>query len=593
MVGLLIPLAVWILLSGLDDLFVDFVFCWEYLRVHVFLGDGLRWPSSADLDRWTHRRIAVFVPAWRESGVIGSMLRHNLSAVRYDNYDFFLGIYPNDPDTLQVVRNLQAEHSNLHVAFCPHDGPTSKADCLNWIYQRMLLFETENDARFDIVVTHDAEDLIHPEALSLINYFGRTHDMVQVPVLALPTPLRELVHGLYCDDFAEFQTKDIPVRQRLGGFIPSNGVGTGFSRTALERMAAAHNNRIFEPECLTEDYENGFRIHKLGGKQIFLPIHRMAGSFAATLEYFPRNFQAAVKQRTRWTMGISLQSWERHGWPSRQVYWFWRDRKGLVGNLVAPLSNVLFLIGLATLAASRRAGVPWVLNTPRAGAMRWLFFCTLAISVLHLSIRIACVARIYGLRFACGVPVRAVLGNWLNFVATVHAVGQYTLSKVRRQPLVWLKTEHMYPSRAALMVHKRRLGEILVAQGSIGWPLLEMALAHKPSRELLGQYLLRIGLIDESALYGALSTQQDLPFGLPDEHPVSPPATRSLPAAVVRKWKVLPFRVAAGELFLAGPDLPSEEMATDLRRFSRLNIRYHLITPGDYDRMAETYLPAA
>ena len=67
--------------------------------------------------------------------------------------------------------------------------------------------------RFDIVMTHDAEDLIHPESLRLINYFARTYDMVQMPVLALPTPAREWSHGLYCDDFAEFQSKDIPVRQ--------------------------------------------------------------------------------------------------------------------------------------------------------------------------------------------------------------------------------------------------------------------------------------------------------------------------------------------------------------------------------------------
>ena len=46
----------------------------------------------------------------------------------------------------------------------------------------------------------------------------------------------------------------------MGGFIPSNGVGAGYSRRALEMLAAAHSNRIFEPGCLTEDYENGFRV---------------------------------------------------------------------------------------------------------------------------------------------------------------------------------------------------------------------------------------------------------------------------------------------------------------------------------------------
>ena len=29
-------------------------------------------------------------------------------------------------------------------------------------------------------------------------------------------------------------------------------------------LADAYSNRIFEPACITEDYENGFRIKRLG-----------------------------------------------------------------------------------------------------------------------------------------------------------------------------------------------------------------------------------------------------------------------------------------------------------------------------------------
>ena len=57
--------------------------------------------------------------------------------------------------------------------------------------------------------------------------------MVQVPVLPLPTPFRELTHGIYCDDFAEYQSIDMPARQINRSFIPSNGVGTGYSREVL------------------------------------------------------------------------------------------------------------------------------------------------------------------------------------------------------------------------------------------------------------------------------------------------------------------------------------------------------------------------
>ena len=61
---------------------------------------------------------------------------------------------------------------------CPHDGPTSKADCLNWIYQGMLVYEEAHGIRFDVVVTHDAEDVIHAESLRWINYYISRYDMV-------------------------------------------------------------------------------------------------------------------------------------------------------------------------------------------------------------------------------------------------------------------------------------------------------------------------------------------------------------------------------------------------------------------------------
>jgi len=222
-VGLcLVPLALWILLNGLDDLVLDLACFWSWLAVRFSKGAQFRRPTEAELDAVPQKRIAIFVPLWNEHRVIQEMLEHNIAANRYRNYDF------------------------------------------------------------------------------------------------------------------SFQTKDLRARKVLGGFIPSCGVGTGFKREALEKLALAHFNRIFEPECLTEDYENGFRMHRLGCTQFVIPIFKTGNSFFATREYFPRKLRGAVRQRTRWIMGNALQSWQRHGWRDtrRQIYWFWRDRKCLVGNVV-------------------------------------------------------------------------------------------------------------------------------------------------------------------------------------------------------------------------------------------------------------------
>jgi len=201
----LVPLAVWILVSGLDDLFITL----------VFLVTGRKrfdWPTEQQLDKAPERRIAILVPLWKEHRVIGQMLDRNLAAIRYANYDVFVGVYPNDEATVRAVTDAAGRHPRVHLAMCPHDGPTSKGDCLNWIYRRMEMHEIRHEVRFEVVVTHDAEDLIHADALRLINWYSPAYDMVQVPVLPLATGLGEFTHGLYCDEFGEYQTKDIPVR---------------------------------------------------------------------------------------------------------------------------------------------------------------------------------------------------------------------------------------------------------------------------------------------------------------------------------------------------------------------------------------------
>ncbi len=405
----LAPLATWILINALDDLLLDIACLWRWAAARWFGRKGVAWPSDAELDGIPHRRIAVFLPLWREFRVIEHMLEHNIAANRYDRYDFFVGVYPNDPLTVAAVREASQRFSNVRLAMCPHDGPTSKADCLNWIYQRMLLDEEKSGRRFDIVVTHDAEDLIHPEALRLINYFSREYDMIQVPVLALPTPLREFTHGVYCDEFAEYQTKDIPARHVLGGFIPSNGVGTAFSRAALERLAESYWNRVFDPECLTEDYEAGFRVHQLGFRQLFVPIRTRGGSLMATREFFPRTLRTAVKQRTRWVTGIGLQSWERHKWKDTagQLYWFWRDRKNVPGNLLNPIANLVFIYGVVTWTWCSQTGRPWGLADAAPAHMAWVYAAMLSLQMFHMSVRAGCVPRPRSRCWACSRTVTA------------------------------------------------------------------------------------------------------------------------------------------------------------------------------------------
>jgi adsorption protein B len=433
-------LAAWILLSGLDDLFISIAFILSRHR-------RFAWPAASELDETPERRIAILVPLWHEAGVIGQMLERNLAAIRYGAYDIFAGVYPNDEPTLDAVYQVARRHPRLHLAVCSHDGPTSKGDCLNHAYRRMSEYEAAHSFRFEIVMMHDAEDLVHPDSLRLVNFFSRKYSMVQIPVLPLPREWAQFTHGNYCDEFAESQSKDIPVRQRLRGFLPSSGVGTGFARDALDRLGRERGGVIFNPESLTEDYDAGFCLHAMGCRQVFLPIRMERAEPVATREYFPSTFRTAVRQRSRWVAGIALQSWERHGWGAdwRQRYWLWRDRKGLAGNLLSPPANLLFLYGCFSYALAAWNGRPWGLATRIPPQLAAVYTFTLALSAAQIAMKIRWSARVYGWRFAAGVPLRMPWANLVNCAATAAALAQFAGARLTRRALVWRKTEHVYP----------------------------------------------------------------------------------------------------------------------------------------------------
>ena len=238
---------------------------------------------------------------------------------------------------------------------------------------------------------------------------------------------------------------------------------------------------------------------------------------------------------------------------------------------------------------SEITGRPWAFGM-RHPALQGLFSATFVLSGFQMGVRALCSRRIYGWRFAMGVPVRALVGNWLNCAATVRALALYGNAKLRGIPLVWIKTEHAYPNPAALDVEIRPLGQILVGSQFVMQADVDEALASKAAGERIGEYLVRRGKLSEAEVYLALSLQRNLPLAAPDASEISEPATRAVPAEVLRRWRVLPFRVVAGQLFVAGPELPSDEMTQDLQRFAKMEVRFHLVTPTDFEELARVYL---
>ncbi|MDX2266813.1 MAG: glycosyl transferase family protein [Bryobacter sp.] len=578
-------LALWMILSGLDDLWLDFSYLLR--RLHDGYGrlrqrpggtaNPYATPPTREELELPEQRIALWVPAWREAEVIAHMLQHNAAAIRYSNYHVFAGTYPNDDATLDVLRTLEDKYPQLHISLTPHPGPTSKADNLNWIYQTMCAVEERLGEPFDIVVIHDSEDLIHPEEFRWLNYFTRNYDFVQIPVLALPTPLYGFTHGIYCDEFAETQQKDLPTRNRLGGFSPSCGVGTGYRRTALAQLAEAEANRLFEPDSLTEDYMNGMRMHRLGLKQIYLPVFWQQGQPVATREYFPQKFSAAVRQRTRWVTGISLQTWQKVGWSHSlsENYWFWRDRKGLLGNPLSLLANLLFVLCLAG-----------VLPKPDLSLVPWAGFGAL-LQGNRLLWRIYFSARVYGLLYGLVAALRVPYANLVNTLATVQAIYRFARARLRKETLAWLKTEHQYPNRASLAAYSRRLGEVLVDFGVLAQTEVEAALANKPANLRLGEHLVAQGCCGWHEVYRALSLLSGYPLESYSANELELQAVRSLPQCFCEENQLLALHHTADGLLIATSEIPGAGTLATVARYAPQGAVYSLIPPPQLAHLAQ------
>ena len=123
--------AVGFLLFAINDLVVDIIYfvrrLWRSATVYR------RFPRTfgqALADQCAEEKfVAVFVPAWEESTVIGQMLRSTLDRFEYGNYRIFVGHYRNDPATAAAIASVSDRR--IEPVIVDADGPTTKAECLN------------------------------------------------------------------------------------------------------------------------------------------------------------------------------------------------------------------------------------------------------------------------------------------------------------------------------------------------------------------------------------------------------------------------------------------------------------------------------
>jgi len=430
------------LLFAVNDLAVDIIYfarrIWRSLTVY---SRHQRAYASYYVFNKDPGFIAVLVPAWDEASVIAAMLKATLARLDYDDYRLFVGYYRNDPATAAAIASVRDEH--VQAVEVDADGPTTKADCLNHLYDALIEYENGTDRAAKAVVLHDAEDVVHRYELRVFDGLIDRAAVIQLPVLPLIDPNSRWISGHYCDEFAEAHVKELVVREAVGAAIPLAGVGCAIARKPLAQLAALEDGKPFASGSMTEDYEVGLRIGALGLKTMFVRIPAGPGEpgVVASRGHFPSTLGAAVRQKARWLGGIALSGWDRLGWSGGigERWMRMRDRRG-------PLAALLLLAAYAAALLWSQIWLAQALGAPIQAQVDPAIVTLLTINGWLLAWRVLMragfTASAYGWREGLLSIPRLVVGNVIAMLAAARAVSLHIGGGATR----WDKTRHIFPA---------------------------------------------------------------------------------------------------------------------------------------------------
>jgi len=597
----IIVIAAFVAISGLDDVFIDVVYwfrrVWRALTVYRrHARTGYETLLSAP-----EKPLAVMIPAWHETGVIGKMAQNAANTLDYENYHIFVGTYPNDPETQKDVDEVCALFPNVHKVVCARPGPTSKADCLNNVLDAIRQFEKKANLNFAGFILHDAEDVISALELRLFNFLVDRKDLIQVPVYPFERKWYEFVGMHYIDEFTELHAKDVPVREALAGQVPSAGVGTCFSRRAIETLLIEGDGIAFDTQSLTEDYDIGFRLKAKGLKEVFVrfPVldqdkaqWRAGRAFGQSFnesnvicvrEFFPDTIAAAVRQKSRWIIGIVFQGYVTHHWTRDWVlnYFLWRDRKGVLTNFFSFAANVIFLqvVLIWLYEISWPDAYQFLSIFAESEVLVFLLWFNIFLMINRLAQRMIFVTNYYGLFQGMLSLPRMILGNFINFMANWRALKQ-VISQGNPRRVAWEKTTHDFPSLGEVSRARRMIGQILVEQGALDESVLLQRLNDKPSGMRIGTWLVHSGTISAVELAQGLAQQAGVSYRQIVADDLSPELMARVPAPVALHYAVLPIALERDRLTLASESTLSPITLAALKRKLGLSIDYVIVPIG-------------
>lgn len=520
------------ILISIDDVFWDLFYLvsklFGYVKDPVHI-------SSDEMESVPPKMMALIIAAYREEDVIEAVLRNLLRTTNYpaEMMHIFIGVYPNDPATTGIIEGLNKEFPHVHPVVHYLNGPSSKADNINNVLEYTKEFEQKNKIKFKFYVIHDSEDIVHPYEFHLENYLMETHSAVQIPVFPLQEKPRlnnifkNMVVGTYADEFAENHYQTMKIRNTVNAFVPSAGTGFAIKREVIDAM----DGDVFPVGSLTEDYKLSLQFKRLG-YHLYYPLEHISRvnfegkeviEYIATRSMFPRTYKAAVRQKTRWIHGITMQSFrlrdlindKRLNLQTR--YSFYKDWKAKFANLLVLPSYLVFCYFIA----SYFIDLPVMFPTE---SLSWYLMIALSLTMIHRQIfRFRSVYYIYGLRSATiatflppVIPLRLFVGNVINFHATVNAWNNHLRSDTKKQNKVkvsrrkkkvtWSKTDHEFLDNKILDRFRMRVGDRLLSKHLISSKDLKKYIELSYTEESsLRAVLIKYNVVDELDVIEAVS----------------------------------------------------------------------------------------
>ncbi|MFV0344350.1 MAG: glycosyltransferase [Anaerocolumna sp.] len=431
--------------TGIDD------FIWDVITLIKRSKEREKILDFSILEETPPKLIALVIAAWHEDNVLYDVVENIIKSQQYPEsmYHIFLGVYPNDAPTVYIAQLLESKYKNVHCVINYKDGPTSKAQNINYVISIIKKLEQEKDWQFATISVHDSEDLVHPYEFKVTNYLLDTYPAIQFPVFPLikkPTfknMFANITTNTYADEFAENHFITMVGRRNTGAFVPSAGTGFSLSRDTISVLGY----HVLPENSLTEDYRLSLSLYE-NGLQMYYVLEKtervdfkgtIKTEYIATRSMFPNTFKTAVRQKTRWTLGITMQSLRFKDIFNDKLsfvgkYSLYRDQKAKIGNLLSMVGYPVLIYFLISLF------VPLTPIYPKYSLSWYLSFMVTIMMLERQIFRGVALYNIYGWRsvfFGCLfpplLPLRIVWGNIINLVATIKAYIQFLKGKSKEK----------------------------------------------------------------------------------------------------------------------------------------------------------------